>query len=291
MFQLGTTTLPLAGWAADPRRPAESRAKRLAAIRQVVEGYRLQAVELTLDLAAVYPQVFDAEFYAAVADVQQELGFTCTVHLPFLWVDASSLNPTIREASVACLRRAVERTQPLAVRTYVLHLWGFVTTQITVQLQHPAQRQAILGALMVQAERSLAELCDLVEPRDLCVENVEDSLFELALPIVERLGASICLDVGHLAWQSGRELDFLVRHRDRIREVHLHDAALATGGGLPRVRDHLALGQGALDYAGFLHELEATGYEEAVILEVNSRADLEESLKRVRDLLPGADPE
>ena len=289
MFQLGTTTLPLAGWAADPRRPAESRAGRLAAIRQVVEGYRLQAVELTLDLAAVYPQVFDAEFYAAVADLQQELGFTCTVHLPFLWVDACSLNQTIREASVACLRQAVARTQPLSVRTYVLHLWGFTTTQIAAQLQHPAQRQAILSALMVQAERSLAELCDLVEPRDLCVENLEDSLFELALPVVKRVGASICLDVGHLAWQGGSELDFLARHRDRIREVHLHDAAIAAGGGFPRVRDHLPLGSGTLDYAGLLRGLEEMGYEGAVILELNSKADLEQSLRRVRDLVPGAD--
>ena len=143
MIQWGSTTLSLVGWAADPRRPEESRAQRLAAIRHLVEGYGLQALELTLDVAAVYPHVFDAGFYASVGDLQQRLGFTCTAHLPFLWVDASSLNEPIRAASAACLRQTVELAGAVEVRTYVLHLWGFTTTQIALQLQHPAQRQAI----------------------------------------------------------------------------------------------------------------------------------------------------
>ena len=49
-MKIGATTIPLAGWVADPRRPEQSRAHRLAAIRQLVGGYALSAVELTLDL-------------------------------------------------------------------------------------------------------------------------------------------------------------------------------------------------------------------------------------------------
>jgi len=33
--KIGTTTIPLAGWEVDPRRPEEGRARRLAAIRQL----------------------------------------------------------------------------------------------------------------------------------------------------------------------------------------------------------------------------------------------------------------
>jgi sugar phosphate isomerase/epimerase len=284
MIQFGTTTLPLAGWVADPQQPEESRAQRLAAIRQVVEGYGLPAVELTLDLAAIFPQVFDTQFYEAVADLQQEAGFTCTVHLPFLWVDAASLNESIRRASVGCMGRAIELVRPLEVRTYVLHLWGFATRQIADQLQHPAQRLAILGALMGQAERSLVETGEMLSVGDLCVENLEDGLYEFVLPIIERHGASICLDVGHLAWQGAGELDLMARHGHRIREVHLHDAEVAAEGQHRRVRDHLALGQGEIDYTAFLRKLEAIGYDGVVILENNSRTDLEHSLERVKDL-------
>jgi sugar phosphate isomerase/epimerase len=258
----------------------------LAAIGQLIEGYGLQAVELALDLAAIYPQVFDTSFYAAVASLQQELGFACTVHLPFLWVDASAMNQSIREASVACLRKAVEQVQPIAVRTYVLHLWGFTTTQIARQLAPDGVRQAILEVLIREGERSLAELCELVDPRDVCVENLEDTLFELALPAIERIGASICLDVGHLAWQGSEPVHFLIEHRDRIREIHLHDAAVGFESGQPPVRDHLALGQGHLDYEGFLQALDRIGFEGAVILEVNSQADLEASLTQLGTIRP-----
>lgn len=281
MLKLGTTTLPLAGWVADPRDPAGSRARRLGAIRQVVEGYGLQAVELTLDLGFIFPQVFDAGFYAAVADLQQELGFVCTVHLPFLWVDLCSLNEPVRKTSVACLQEAAGLTRAVEVYTYTLHLRGFVSMQVAAQLQHPTQRQAILSALMGQAGRSLSELCESIEPRDLCIENLEDELFDLAMPLIEKHGASICFDVGHLVGRGGNEQDFLTQHRERIREVHLHDTTSPSAGAPGPIRDHLALGQGQVDYAGLLRRLEEIGYDGAVILELNNRADLESSLERL----------
>ncbi|MFL7808157.1 MAG: cobamide remodeling phosphodiesterase CbiR [Anaerolineae bacterium] len=277
MITLGTTTLPLAGWIANPQQPAESRAHRLRAMRRITEGYGMRAVELTLDLQAIYSQVFDAGFYESVAELQRELGFVCTVHLPFLWVEPASLNEAIRQASVDCLRQAVEITRAVDVRAYVLHLWGFSTGQVLSQLREPVQRQALLGALLAQANRSLSALCDIVEPEDLCVENLEDSLFDLALPIIEQHRVSICLDVGHLALQGGDALAFLGLHGDRIREIHLHDAKPA--------RDHLALGQGQIDHAALLEKLAEVEYQGPVILEVNTKADLEQSLATLKAAL------
>lgn len=284
-MRIGTTTIPLAGWGVDPRQPEEGRVRRLAAIRQLVEGYGLSAVELNLDLGVIYPRVFDADFYAAVADLQQELGFTCTVHLPFLWLDPSSLNEPVRQASADCLRRAVELTRPVEVATYVLHLWGFTTIQIAILLADPPQREAVLGGVMAQAGCSLADVCAILDPRDLCVENLEAPPFDVALPLIEREGASICLDVGHLAYEGGDPFEFLARHGDRVREVHLHDFVRVSEGGHTRTRDHLPLGRGEVDYLALLHRLEEIDFDGAVILENNSKADVEESLGRVRSFL------
>jgi sugar phosphate isomerase/epimerase len=281
MFRFGATTLPLAGWAADPQRPEESRDLRLAAIRQLVQRYALQSVELTLDLSAVYPHLFSADFYSAVARLQQELGFLCTVHLPFLWVDASSLNESVRLASLASIRQTIERTSALDIYAYVLHLWGSTTMQIAAQLQEPVQRKQILEVLMAQADRSLGELCQLLEPRLLSVENLEDPLFEMAVPLIEKHDTSICLDVGHLAVQGSDELDFLARHTQRIREIHLHDAIRWSPNRAQPIRDHLALGQGEIEHAALLHQLEQNGFEGPVILELNNQADLEDSLKQL----------
>jgi sugar phosphate isomerase/epimerase len=77
--------------------------------------------------------------------------------------------------------------------------------------------------------------------------------------------------MGHLAWQGGGELDFLTRHGDRIREVHLHDAVSVSTGGRTQTRDHLPLGRGQIDYGAFLRRLEEIGYEGAVILFAQGR--------------------
>ncbi len=131
---------------------------------------------------------------------------------------------------------------------------------------------------MWQAGRSLADLCESIDPAELCVENLEDSLFDLALPFIEQQGTSICLDVGHLALQGQSELGFLEKHRDRIREIHLHDALVPPSGVQGRAIDHLALGQGQIEVAAFLQRLEEIEYDGPIILEVNSQADLEQSL-------------
>ncbi len=286
-MKIGSTTIPLAGWVIDLRQPEAGRQARLAAMRQLVEGYQLQAIELSLDLGIVYPQVFDASFYAQVAELQQALGFTCTVHLPFLWVDPASMNELIRQASAACACRAAELVKPLQVETYVLHLWGSTTTQIATLLgrERPDQEQAILSAILVQAERSLAQICDCLEPRRLCIETLETPSIDFALPLVEKYGARLCLDVGHLQWQGGSELEFLARHGGSVGEVHLHDARQGASEGRRYAVDHLALGQGQVNYTAFLQRLRATGFTGAVILENNNRADLEQSLAKVREAL------
>lgn len=244
-----------------------------------------KAVELTLDLQAIYPQVFDEGFYRSVADLQQELGFTCTVHLPFLWVEPASLNEPIRQASLTSLRQAVEITRPVDVYAYVLHLWGLTTGLIVSQLQDPAQQQAVVEVLMWRAGRSLAALCEMVDPAALCVENLEDSLFDLALPAIEQHGVSICLDVGHLALQGSSAIGFLEEHREKIREIHLHDALVPPPGGQGRASDHLALGKGEIDYTAFLTKLKELDFGGPIILEVNSQDDLELSLDQVNTYL------
>jgi sugar phosphate isomerase/epimerase len=284
-MKIGTTNIPLAGWVVNPWQPEEARARRLASMRQLVEGYGLSAIELGMDMGIVYPTVFDAGFYTAVAELQQELGFACTAHLPFMWLDAASLNEPVRQASVDCFRRAIELTRPVEVTTYVLHLWGNTTIEIDTALANSPTRPAVFVGLMARAGRSLAEMCELVDPRDLCVENLEAPSFDVALPLIEQHGVSICLDVGHLAYGASNAFDFLGQHGDRIREVHLHDFVNESAGGHTHTRDHLALGQGQMDTTAFLRKLDEIGFDGPVILEVNNKPDLEASLEQVRSFL------
>ena len=91
--------------------------------------------------------------------------------------------------------------------------------------------------------------------------------------------------MGHLALQGSSELGFLEQHGERIREIHLHDALVPPAGGQQQASDHLALGKGQIDYAEFLRKLAELGYEGPIILEVNSQADLEQSLDQLKAYL------
>lgn len=279
MLKFGTTTIALAGWLPGDGDP---RGRRMKAVRKIVEGYRLPAVELTLDLAALYPQFFDEEFYRGLAKYQQQKGFTCSVHLPFLWVDIASLNEILRKASVETLLQAVELTRPLEVWSYVLHPWGPISAQALGALRRGQEGLPAEAILLGQARRSLEELGEAVDLSKVCLETVESTEFEVALPLVEGMGTSICLDTGHLA-VNGDVLDFLFHHGERVRVVHLHDVRQGPGG---RHRDHLPLGEGDLDYAVVIERLQGMHFEGVVILENNNRGDLERSLEKLAPYRP-----
>jgi sugar phosphate isomerase/epimerase len=280
--KFGSTVIPFTGWEVNPRQPGAERERHFKAVHRLVEEFNLQVVELSLDFGLLHPQVMDAAFYRQVAALQRELGFACTIHLPFLWLDLTSLNELVRQASVESVGRAVDLARLFQVETFVLHLWGSTTAQITRVITDEVLQRNLLTAVLQQADRSLAEICAFVEPRALCIENLEALPFDLVVPLLERHGTGICLDVGHLAWQGGGELAFLERHGEWVREIHLHDAVLPSPGQGKRARDHLPLGQGELDYEALLRILDEIGFNGCIILENNSEADLRESLEKLR---------
>ncbi len=280
-MKIGSTLIPLVGWGTDARRPDEGRVRHLEAIRTVVESYNVQAIEFNGDFTLLYPQVIDRGYYEQAAELQEELGFASTLHLPFLWLDGASLNEPIRQATVDSFRQAIDVTAPLNIDAYVLHLWGIWTSLLAgVQQMPPEERRSLLNGILRQAERTLAQLGGLVSPERVCVENLEHFPFDPIAAVAERQGMKICLDVGHLTTGGGDALAFLAQHWEQIGEIHLHDA-LAGDGGEPGLKDHLALGNGEVDYVAFMHMLEKRGYDQVLILEVNTEPDLLQSLERV----------
>jgi sugar phosphate isomerase/epimerase len=283
--RIGTTLIPLVGWLVDTQRPEEGRARHLSAIRTLVEEYRIQTIELNGDFTLLYPQVIDRGYYQQVADLQRELRFACTLHLPFLWLDGASLNEPIRQATMQSITQVLEATQPLRVESYVLHLWGVWTSMLASFQDMPSEeKQGLFNEILRRAEYTLAEFAALVPPASICVENLPAFSFDAILPLVERQGMRICLDVGHLARQGGDVLAFATKHWEQIGEIHLHDALPEADEG-SSARDHLALGRGKVDYMAFMRTLEERGYDRVLILEVNTEADLLQSLEGVRSWL------
>ena len=284
-MKIGATLIPLVGWGLDTEDVEGARQLHLEAVRRLVDQWGFQAVELNGDFSILYPGIFDGAYYERVAEVQQELGFACTVHLPFLWLDGLSLAEPIRRASVECVLRVVEWTRPLLVDSYVLHLWGIWSSLLlSVQEMPPKERGLLFDKMLFGAKLTLGEVGTSLASHKLCVENLEHFPFEEITDLVEGQGMRVCLDVGHLTVSGGDALGFLETHWEMIGEIHLHDALPGDSRG-PGVRDHLPLGSGCVDYARFLDRLEEGGYDGVVILEVNTEKDLLVSLEQVRPWL------
>ncbi len=267
-MRIGVSLQPVVGLAANPYDPEGTRARHLAAIRDLVERRGAQVVELTLDFVTIYPTMFDASFYAQVAQLGAELDCVFTAHLPFLWMDPASMVPEIRGATETCLRRAVEVLGDLPVESYVLHPTGPLA-DLAYGALPPALAATFVGLMMGELERTVSSLLDLVPAERLCLENLEIIPFaEFVLPLVEEYDLAVCLDVGHLAYQGLRAEDLLDLCFDRIREVHLHDVTRKIIGlQCVLLTAHQTLGVGERPYGDVLRLLRERQFAGCVIVE------------------------
>ncbi|HZZ85432.1 MAG TPA: cobamide remodeling phosphodiesterase CbiR [Anaeromyxobacteraceae bacterium] len=252
-FRLGTTSfIHRAGWLENARRLAG----------------RVEDVEILCfdgDPAALP----SADEVAGLAALRAETGLTYSLHTPLEASLASADEPRRRDG-VARVLRAVEVTRPLAPEAVVVHVY--------LGDREGDAPPPDLDAWRGRAARSLAELVAAgVPPRAICVESL-DYDFEQVAPVVEALGLSAALDLGHLQ-RDGREVaPLLARHLHRARVVQWH--GVAPGGRDHRSLRHVPRGEAR----ALLDTLRRVRYQGVLTLEVFGEADLEESLAVLHEL-------
>lgn len=186
---------------------------------------------------------------------------TYTIHLPLdLHFGASG---EALDWSLAKARSVIERTCLLDPWAYVLHLDG--------------QGIEEYEAWALQAARSLELAGEWAgDPGLLAVENLEGYPLDYLDPLLDGVGASRCIDVGHL-WLDGHDpLDYMRRHMHKTRVVHLHGVGS---------RDHQSL---ALVEPGELRKviktLQDLDYGGVLTIEVFGQEDLDSSMAALREV-------
>lgn len=108
-------------------------------------------------------------------------------------------------------------------------------------------------------------------PSELCVENLGYD-FALLKPIIDDLGLSVCLDVGHLLLNNLDVVAFCGQWLARSRVIHLH--------GLTQGVDHISLKHLPPDLlASLLRQLTAFGERQRVLtMEIFNKEDFSSSL-------------
>ncbi len=210
------------------------------------------------------------EEVAGLADLRARTGLTYSLHTP-LEASLASEDEERRRDGVRRVLRAVERTQRVVPGAIVVHVYA------GDREGDPLPRD--LAAFRRRAARSLSEIVEWgVAPQVLSVESL-DYEFEAIAPVVEALGLSTALDVGHLLRDGRPVRPLLERHLCRARVVQVH-------GVEPGGRDHRSLRHvPAAILRELLDMLRAVSYQGVLTLEVFGEADLAESLAVLEELL------
>lgn len=190
----------------------------------------------------------------ALAEIASGSDLTYTVHLPLdlrMGAEGERLHASLEKA-----QRVIRRASPLDPYAYVLHLDGKEVEDYDRWVERAARSLELTASWAA-------------DPSLLAVENLENYPLDFIDPVLERIPASRCLDVGHL-WLEGHDpLPFLEQHLDLARVVHLHGIGS---------RDHQSLAH--MDESQLSDVLAALdGFGGVLTLEVFNRADLESSLE------------
>lgn len=212
----------------------------------------------------------DADEWAGLARCRAESGISYSVHTP-LAASLASEDEARRAAGVREVLRVIEASRVSEPSAYVVHVY--------LGDRERDARPRDLAAFRERGARSLRELIGAGVPADrLCVEYLDYDL-DLLAPVLEELGVSIALDVGHLE-RDGRDLAAVVeRYLPRTRLIQWHGTR-ADG------RDHRGLEHFPRDKARWLIQaLLRERYTGVLTLEVFREADFERSLSIVDALL------
>jgi sugar phosphate isomerase/epimerase len=223
------------------------------------------------DIELLLFEVDDVDNALPDQSVVRELGtlaaahdLSYTVHLPL----ALELGRAGREADLSVKRAesVIDAFGVLEPAAYVAHLGPAPQSGAERWLERAADQLCRLSALAGDPERIAVENPGATHP---CMAEVLD-----------RTGASRCVDVGHL-WHSGEDpVSELERFRPRLRLVHLHGSSR---------RDHQSLAcvaHGKL--ASVTRYLLKSSFDGVVTLEVFGLDDFQDSLRAIHAALEDA---
>ena len=238
-------------------------------------------VELAMDPPEAHYEELRAQSAAIKASLaRHDLGIVC--HLP-TFVSTADLTASIRQASRHEIRASIETAARLGARRAVLH-----PSYMSGMGRHvPALHATYARESLDEAVRCAADV-----GIDLCLENLFAQLtpfgtmddWDRCFTRHPQLG--LTLDIGHAhigADGMTRILAYIQRFKSRLRHLHVSD-------NLGRQDDHLAVGDGRIDFAAVAAALRRIDYQQGITLEVFSanREDLVRSRDRLAAMLATA---
>lgn len=233
------------------------------------------AVELNINMPIFFPEKFDAEERKKIKEYSKKKEVEITFHAPED-ISLLQLQKVIREAGINRLKEVIDFGYDIGASRLTMHVGGAVCFTLT-------DRKVYMDELFYDEfkgvlKSSLKELIDYSRGKiKLCVENsgrfpekvVQETLDEI---LSKEKDLFLTWDIGHSYENKYNEVEFFLRHLDRIRTCHVHD-----NNGKS---DHQVVGQGNVDFKWHFGKMKDRDI--VYIIEVRPREKAAESLEQLK---------
>ncbi|MDH7499285.1 MAG: sugar phosphate isomerase/epimerase family protein [candidate division NC10 bacterium] len=239
-----------------------------------------------LEAAGVFPEIYlpahlleelSTGSLEQMAAVLKRNGSSCTLHGPFLDLNAGSGDESIRKATLARYAQAFAAAEILHPVQMVLHP-GYDRWHYGGSEDGKRWLQQSLKSWEWALEETEALGLSLV------LENVFEHRPQILGQLLRRVDSDrlrFCFDVGHCNLFSAVPIrEWMDELAPYLAEVHLHD-------NLGEEDDHLAIGEGEIDFAVFFRDLREMGVAPHFTIEAFNEKRVRMSLQALQRYLKG----
>lgn len=236
------------------------------------------AVELNINMPIFFPENFSKEEREKIRQYKNSKGIEITLHAPED-ISLLQLQKQVKEAGINRLKEVMDFGYDIGATRMTMHIGPAVCFTLT-------DKKVYLDELFYEKyKKTLVEsLEDLINYSKgkikLCVENSGRFPKKLVQEVLEYMISKeedlfLTWDIGHSYENKYDEVQFFIKHIDRIRTCHLHDNNGES--------DHQIISTGNLDFKWHLDKMKEQDI--VYIIEVRPRDRAFESLKNLKKIL------
>ena len=204
----------------------------------------LDFIELNMNLPQYQLERIDADYFRSIAD---KYGIYYTIHLDEN-LNVCDFNPYVAEAYIKTVSDTIKIAKQLDIKVLNMHMSKGVYFTL------PDRKVFLFSEYKEQYLKSIIRFRDMCENAigendiKICIENCdgyEDFRKEAIELLLESKAFALTFDVGHNHGIGGTDEEFIIKHKDRLHHIHLHDAKGR--------KNHLALGTGEMDIEKYIN--------------------------------------
>lgn len=203
----------------------------------------LDFIELNMNMPQYQLYKIDVEYFKRVAD---KYGVYYTIHLDEN-LNVSDFNPYVAQAYIKTVADTIEIAKQLGVRVINMHMakgvyFTLPDRKVYLFLEYKEQYLKSIVAFRNMCETAIGDT-DI----KICIENCdgyEDFQEETIELLLKSDVFALTFDVGHNHGIGGTDEEFIMKHKDRLHHIHLHDAE--------GKKNHLTLGTGEMNIENYI---------------------------------------